>query len=112
MEHLVTTFPVAGDNVVEEWRYVDGLSGEGTQQRMEDGRLDPCLRRDDTKRGADDTRRRRVYINKAQYFEGIDREVWEFHIGGYQVLQKWLKDRKGRTLSGKISSIIRKLWWH
>jgi len=21
-----------------------------------------------------------------------------FHIGGYQVLQKWLKDRKGRTL--------------
>jgi len=40
----------------------------------------------------------RVYINKTQYFEGIEREVWEFHIGGYQVLQKWLKDRKGRPL--------------
>jgi len=26
-------------------------------------------------------------------------EVWEFHVGGYQVCQKWLKDRKGRTLS-------------
>lgn len=26
-------------------------------------------------------------------------EWWEFHIGGYQVLQKWLKDRKGRTLT-------------
>jgi hypothetical protein len=25
--------------------------------------------------------------------------VWEFHIGGYQVPEKWLKDRKGRILS-------------
>ena len=25
-------------------------------------------------------------------------EVWSFHVGGYQVCQKWLKDRKGRTL--------------
>jgi len=41
----------------------------------------------------------RVYINKSQYFEGIPPEVWNFHIGGYQVCQKWLKDRKGRTLS-------------
>ena len=40
-----------------------------------------------------------VYINKTQYFEGVEPEVWEFHIGGYQVLEKWLKDRKGRTLS-------------
>jgi len=36
----------------------------------------------------------RVYINEAQYFEGIDPEVWEFEVGGYQVLHKWLKDRK------------------
>lgn len=28
----------------------------------------------------------------------VEPEVWEFHIGGYQVCQKWLKDRKGRTL--------------
>jgi predicted helicase len=40
-----------------------------------------------------------VYINKTQYFEGVPREVWDFHIGGYQVAQKWLKDRKGRTLT-------------
>jgi hypothetical protein len=26
-------------------------------------------------------------------------EVWNFHIGGYQVCEKWLKDRRGRTLS-------------
>lgn len=41
----------------------------------------------------------RVYINTGQYFEGIPSEVWEFKIGGYQVCDKWLKDRKGRSLS-------------
>ncbi|MBN2187530.1 MAG: N-6 DNA methylase, partial [Dehalococcoidia bacterium] len=46
-----------------------------------------------------DDNNRRVYINKVQYFEGVPPEVWNFHIGGYQVCQKWLKDRKGRTLT-------------
>ena len=32
-------------------------------------------------------------------FQGLPEEVWDFHIGGYQVCHKWLKDRKGRTLS-------------
>ena len=32
-------------------------------------------------------------------FKGVTEEVWDFHIGGYQVCHKWLKDRKGRTLS-------------
>ena len=32
-------------------------------------------------------------------FNGVDEAVWNFHIGGYQVCQKWLKDRKGRTLA-------------
>jgi hypothetical protein len=41
----------------------------------------------------------KVYINKDQYFEGVRPEVWEFHIGGYQVCEKWLKDRRGRKLS-------------
>ena len=41
----------------------------------------------------------RVWINKTQYFEGVPEDVWEFHIGGYQVCHKWLKDRKGRTLT-------------
>jgi predicted helicase len=36
----------------------------------------------------------RVTINKDSYFTGIGEEVWEFKIGGYQVLDKWLKDRK------------------
>ena len=41
----------------------------------------------------------RVWINGTQYFEGVPPEVWELHIGGYQVCEKWLKDRKGRKLS-------------
>jgi len=32
-------------------------------------------------------------------FRGVPEAVWNFHIGGYQVCHKWLKDRKGRTLS-------------
>jgi predicted helicase len=41
----------------------------------------------------------RVMINPDQYFEGVPQAAWEFHIGGYQPAQKWLKDRKGRALS-------------
>ncbi|MDM8568922.1 N-6 DNA methylase [Thiotrichales bacterium HSG1] len=40
----------------------------------------------------------KVYINKTQYFDNVKENVWQFHIGGYQVCQKWLKDRKGREL--------------
>lgn len=40
----------------------------------------------------------KVYINNTQYFEGVPKLAWEFYIGGYQPAQKWLKDRKGRTL--------------
>lgn len=29
----------------------------------------------------------------------MSQEIWNFHIGGYQVCEKWLKDRKGRKLS-------------
>jgi predicted helicase len=67
----IAKFPVRGSNEVEKVRYAEPAEGR------------PGL----------------VYINKTQYFEGVQPEVWEFHIGGYQVLEKWLKDRKGRTLS-------------
>jgi hypothetical protein len=40
-----------------------------------------------------------VYFNKEQYFEGISKAVWEYQIGGYQVMAKYLKDRKKRGLS-------------
>jgi hypothetical protein len=41
---------------------------------------------------------KQVYINDGQYFEGMEREVWEYQIGGYQVLDKWLKDREKLSL--------------
>ena len=41
----------------------------------------------------------RVYINEKQYFAGVEEAVWDFHVGGYQVCEKWLKDRRGRVLS-------------
>ncbi len=42
-----------------------------------------------------------VWLDKAQTrgFCGVPETVWNFQIGGYQVCEKWLKDRKGRTLS-------------
>jgi hypothetical protein len=42
-----------------------------------------------------------VWVDKAQTtgFRGVREEVWNFHVGGYQVCEKWLKDRKGRTLT-------------
>ncbi len=41
-----------------------------------------------------------VWIDKACTcgFRGVPEAVWDFHIGGYQVCEKWLKDRKGQVL--------------
>ena len=46
-----------------------------------------------------DTDAQRMYINKTQYFGPVSPEVYEYQIGGYQVCDKWLKDRKERRLS-------------
>jgi len=46
-----------------------------------------------------DQENQRVFINKEQYFEGISKEVWGYRIGAYQVMEKYLKDRKKRKLS-------------
>ena len=40
-----------------------------------------------------------TFATYAPGFRGVPELVWNFHIGGYQVCEKWLKDRKGRTLS-------------
>ena len=75
----ITRYPIPGDNTVERPRYfAPGERPPKVKEALEKGR---------------------VYINKSQYFEGVDPEVWEFQVGGYQVCQKWLKDRKGRRLS-------------
>ena len=46
-----------------------------------------------------DEAKKRVYVNPDRYFGAVPKEVWEYHIGGYQIAEKWLKDRKGRTFS-------------
>jgi predicted helicase len=40
-----------------------------------------------------------VYINAGQYFGPVSDEIWEYQIGGYQVMDKWLSHRKGRRLA-------------
>lgn len=40
----------------------------------------------------------KVWINETQYFANVPETAWNFYIGGYQPAQKWLKDRKDRTL--------------
>ncbi|MDQ2720647.1 MAG: N-6 DNA methylase [Bacteroidota bacterium] len=47
----------------------------------------------------------KLFINKTQWFEPVTKEVYEFYIGGYQVLDKYLKDRKGRSIQKEIYHI-------
>jgi len=42
-----------------------------------------------------------LWINETQFFDGVKPDVWNYQIGGYQVLDRWLKDRKGRILSAE-----------
>ncbi|MBP6965582.1 MAG: N-6 DNA methylase [Armatimonadetes bacterium] len=80
LNNLVTSYPVAGTDEVEKVRYAEPLTP------------DPSPSGGEGSAG-------RVYINGDQYFAGVEPQVWEFHIGGYQVLDKWLKDRRGRKLN-------------
>lgn len=41
-----------------------------------------------------------IHINSNQFFDNVSSKAWNFYIGGYQVLNKWLKSRKGRELDG------------
>ena len=93
----IASYPIEGNNVVDKVRYDlpqphpqplsykerGELQGEGSKKT----------------RGEKEEAFGKVWINKTQYFEGVPQQVWDFYIGGYQVCHKWLKDRKGRTLS-------------
>jgi len=70
----LATYPIAGSNLVEVVRY------------------------DCDNPGVRDAKGR-IWINATQYFAHVPSEVWTFSIGGYQVCQKWLKDRRRRKLS-------------
>ena len=74
VEKYITQYPIDGNNVVTKPYFeVSSL--------WEDGR-----------------RAGKVYINDTQYFNNVPEVAWNFYIGGYQPAQKWLKDRKERTL--------------
>jgi hypothetical protein len=68
----ITSYPIQGHHVIDKVRYTE--PGQGDDEG-------------------------KVWINKTQYFKGVPPEVWNFHVGGYRVCEKWLKDRKGRKLS-------------
>lgn len=44
----------------------------------------------------------RVYINEHKYFENVSAENWNYFIGGYQPMEKYLKDRKGREMNDPV----------
>ncbi|MDY7005999.1 MAG: type ISP restriction/modification enzyme [Cyanobacteriota bacterium] len=54
----------------------------------------------------------KVWINKNCYFTGVSQKIWEFKIGSYQVLDKWLKDRKKLTGNYRMKRLttIKKLF--
>lgn len=89
LNDFVTIYPVPGKNEVEKGhpRYLaPGDIEPGTTERLKKGRV--YINKTDSKLG-----------KQGQYFEGVDPEVWNFHIGGYRVCEKWLKDRRERLLS-------------
>jgi len=50
----------------------------------------------------------RVYINATQYFAPVSEALWTYQVGGYQVCEKWLKDRQERHLEhGDIQTYCR-----
>ena len=46
-----------------------------------------------------DEKSMRIFINSDKYFDNILPELWNYHIGGYQVLYKYLKDRRGQQMN-------------
>lgn len=40
----------------------------------------------------------KIFINSNRWFEDVVSETWEFHVSGYQVCEKWLKDRAGKLV--------------
>ena len=85
----ITRYDVAGSNEVVKVRWVTAVEAAAGAPSPQPS---PVNGRGSQGGG-------RVYINDAQYFDDVPQAVWDTHIGGYRVAEKWLKDRKGRQLS-------------
>ena len=84
VEQYITQYPMDGNNVVDKPRFEMYIYEQSLPDENGDIDYPDYL-------GA-------VYINETQYFADVPSSAWNFYIGGYQPAQKWLKDRKGRTL--------------
>jgi hypothetical protein len=83
-----------------------GHAGKGGVTMPGQGKLDQRPRRDDERRSGDEALGDEtcdIWLNNACYWRNVPRPVWEFTIGGYQVMKKWLSYREldllGRPLS-------------
>jgi predicted helicase len=90
----ISRFPIAGSNEVVkiEFKTTAQIELVETTVNKKSPRQSPVKTDEASNLG-------RVYINADQYFDHVPAAVWSYHVGGYQVCQKWLKDRKGRQLS-------------
>ena len=98
-------YPIDGANEVVKPTYVcHPEQSEGSQ-----GQTNNELTPPDEKRARNDEHvLGKVYINETQYFDNVPEIAWNFYIGGYQPVQKWLKDRKGRVLEFDDIYIIKR----
>lgn len=69
LDNLTVGFPISGDNIVQRGY---------PRFTVQDGR---------------------VHINNRQYFEGITQQMWDYKVGSFNPLERWLKERRGRILS-------------
>ncbi|GAA9712829.1 hypothetical protein VN0019_04270 [Helicobacter pylori] len=50
----------------------------------------------------------RLYINHSAYFKGVSQEIYDYRIGGYGVLDKYLKSHKNESCNfDHVSNIIK-----
>ena len=80
---------------LERWKVFWMVLWRWACRRYSSGIFCGYAEQQDRKSGISD----RVYISKTQYFDNVPQAQWEQYIGGYQPLQKWLKDRKKTMLS-------------
>jgi len=90
VKQFITTFPNLGSDIVEKVIYKPIAVEDGNEN------VNQNLRGFGNLGGL---RKGNVWINGDQYFGSVPEIAWNFYIGGYQPAQKWLKDRKNRTLT-------------
>jgi predicted helicase len=82
LDNIITTYPIKGSNEVEKIRFEkNARHSEGAERPKNLGQQSETLRSAQGDKG-------KVFINDTQYFGGVPENVWEFHIGGYQVCDK------------------------